>query len=250
MMERTAFSACRRLLSRRTRLLSTDASPLGTLFSAPGTPSPDTVHFYLAEAGIVDRVTIEKVQIGKAANRADDFLLKNPMGEVPALQLADGTVITESMVICTYLDDQRTGGAGSELHGRSAAERAETDMWAARAERQYLTPLMWSVRCGPLAKFFANRTPGYIHPEVAEPMGVAAKAGLAWLEKQLADGRPYLCGDRFTIADVRLFVNYKFLTKTHKPMAAAPDEAPAFLEWVARVEGRPGAAAIAPPKRK
>ena len=115
---------------------------------------------------------------------------------------------------------------------------------------EYLTPLMWSVRCGPLAKFFANRTPGYIHPEVAEPMGIAAKAGLSWLEKQLADGRPYLCGERFTIADMRLFVNYKFLTKTHKPMAATPDEAPAFLEWVARVEGRPGAAAIAPPKRK
>ena len=32
------------------------------------------------------------------------------MGEVPALQLADDTVLTESMVICRYLDDVRTGG--------------------------------------------------------------------------------------------------------------------------------------------
>ena len=79
-------------------------------------------------------------------------------------------------------------------------------------------------------------------------MGVAAKAGLAWLEAQLSDGRPYLCGDRFTIADIRLFVNYKFLTKTHKPMTADPVEAPYFLEYIARIGARDGAAALAPKK--
>ena len=80
-------------------------------------------------------------------------------------------------------------------------------------------------------------------------MAIAAKTGLQWLETQLADGRPYLCGERFTIADIRLFVNYKFLTKTHKPMAATLDEAPNFLGWVARVEARDGAAAIVPKKK-
>ena len=92
-------------------------------------------------------------------------------------------------------------GKGSSLHGETSLARATTDMWCARAETKFLVPLFWSVRCGPLAKFFADRTPGYIHPEIAEPMSVAAKAGMAWLDGQLAaDGRPFLCGDRFTSA--------------------------------------------------
>merc|ERR1719231_181839 len=123
--------AARGLLRRR---FTTSAAPLGTLYSAPGTPSPDTVHFYIAEAGIAEQVPVKPVNIMKAANRADDFKLLNPMGEVPALELADGTVLTESLVICRYLDDQR---GGSSLHGESAAARAETDMWAARAEIKY-----------------------------------------------------------------------------------------------------------------
>ena len=53
---------------RQTRAMSS----LGTLYSAPGTPSPDTVHFYLHEAGIADSVAVEKVNIGKAANRSDE----------------------------------------------------------------------------------------------------------------------------------------------------------------------------------
>eukprot|EP00966_Prymnesium_polylepis_P042715 992749-Prymnesium_polylepis.1 len=242
------------MLRSSTRALAASASRRAysklMLYSAPGTPSPDTVHMYLEEAQATDMVTVEKVQIGKAQNRGADFVRLNPMGEVPALALGDGTtVLTESLVICRYLEDFRTGGAGSPLYGTSPIQRAETDMWYARAESKFLTPLMWAVRCGPLAKFFKDRTPGYIHPEVAEPMGVAAQAGLGWLEAQLADGRPFLCGERFTIADIRLYVNYAFLTKTHKPMAAQPAEHAAFLKWFTRVAARPSAAAIAKPKK-
>ena len=224
-------------------------STLGTLYTAPGTPSPDTVHMYLHEAGATELVNIEKVNINKAANREDTYTKINPMGEVPALVLADGSAIAESLVICRYIDSMRTDGAGSTLTGTSPAEAAETDQWCARAETKYLTPLFWAVRCGPLAKFFANRTPGYIHPEVAEPMGVAAKAGQAWLDAQLAT-RPYLCGERFTIADIRLYVNYKFLTSVAKKLAATEDEAPAFTAYIARIAERESAKAILPPPRK
>ena len=76
------------------------ASTLGTLHTAPGTPSPDTVHMYMHEAGITDAVAIEKVNIGKASNRSAEFQALNPMGEVPALTLSDGGVVTESLVMC------------------------------------------------------------------------------------------------------------------------------------------------------
>ena len=73
-------------------------STLGTLYTAPGTPNPDTVHLYLHEAGANDLVTIQKVNIGKGANRDEDYLKMNPMGEVPALALADNSMtITESV---------------------------------------------------------------------------------------------------------------------------------------------------------
>lgn len=207
---------------------------------------------FLHEAAIVDQVAVEKVNIGKASNRADEFIKLNPMGEVPALAVVGGDgVVTESLVICKYLDDVRTSGMGSPLHGETALARAETDMWCARVETKFLAPLFWAVRCGPLAKFFADRTPGYVHPEVSEPMGVAAKTGMAWLDAQLAaDGRSFLCGERFTIADIRLYVNFKFLTGVHKPMAAAATEYPDFSAYIERVGARESALAIKPPARK
>ena len=75
-------------------------STIGTLHTAPGTPNPDVVHMFLHEAGAEDWVSIQKVNINKGANREAEYLKVNPMGEVPALVLADGTVLTESLVIC------------------------------------------------------------------------------------------------------------------------------------------------------
>ena len=202
---------------------------------------------YLHEAGANDLVTIEKTNINKAANRTDDYVKSvNPMGEVPALALNDGTTLTESLVICRYIDATR---GGSDLTGTTDALRAQTDMWCARVETKLLTPLFYAVRCGPLAKWFSTRTPDYIHPEMSEPMGVAAKAGIGWVDAQLADGRPFLCGERFTIADIRLYVNYKFLTGVHKKMAVDEAEHGAFAAYVSRVAERESAVAIAPPQR-
>ena len=218
-------------------------STLGTLYTAPGTPNPDTVHLYLHEAGANDLVTMQKVNIGKGANRDEDYLKMNPMGEVPALALADNSMtITESVNICRYIDSMRTDGAGSPLTGEDAAQRAESEMWLARVEGKYLVPMYWTVRCGVLAKFFEKRTPGYIHPEIAAPMGIAAKTGLSWINAQLAsDGRSYLCGDRFTIADIKLYTSYKFLSKTDKAQAASAEESPAFLEYIDRISAKESA---------
>ena len=89
------------------------ASTLGTLHTAPGTPSPDTVHMYMHEAGIADAVAIEKVNIGKASNRSAEFQALNPMGEVPALVTDDG-VVTESLVMCV----ERTSNLVAVKHCR------------------------------------------------------------------------------------------------------------------------------------
>ena len=173
------------------------------------------------------------------------------MGEVPALALADGSgaCITESLVICKYIESVRTQGKGSSLTGETDVQRAETDMWCARTETKVLTPLFYAVRNGPLAKFFEKRIPGFIHPEVAAPMEVASNAGFEWLNSQLSDGRPFLVGDRFTIADCRLYVNFKFLSGVHKKLRAAAAEHSAFADYIARMAERESAKAILPPPR-
>jgi len=240
------FSATHRLTVRS---LSSTATKL-KLYSHPGTPSPDAVHMYLHEASAEDLVEVERVNVNKGANRSEEYVRTiNPMGEVPALQCPSGAILTESMAICKYLDDFRTDGRGSSLVGESAEERAITEAWVARVDSKMLVPMMWAFRCGPMAKWFADRTPGYIHPEVAKPMESSARVGLQFLDASFAaDGRQFLCGDRFTIADIRLYTYYKFLTAVAKSLAAGSEQ-PAFGEYIARVGARPSALAIKPKKK-
>ena len=83
----------------------------------------------------VEQLAVACSALAVCATTSAEFVRLNPMGEVPALSLGDGsTVLTESLVICRYLEVVRTGGAGSPLYGENPVERAETDMWYARAE--------------------------------------------------------------------------------------------------------------------
>jgi len=197
---------------------------------------------YLEETNAVGTVAYEPINIMKAANRASDFLRVNPMGEVPALVLPDSTCLTESLAICKYLDEL---AGGTPVVGTNALERAMTDAWIGRVDSKYLVPLIQAFRSGPMFKFFENRVPGYVHAEIAAPMGVAAQAGLGWLDETLSDGRPYLGGERFTLADIRLYTYYKFVTSVFKAQVAKPEQHPHFIAYVERVGSRDSAVAIA-----
>ena len=170
---------------------------------------------------------------------------------VPALCLSDGsTVLTESMAIVKYLDAYNTDGAGTSLVGMTAEERAETDMWCGRVDEKFLFPFGVAFRCGPMAEWFKDRRPDFILPDAAPPMVEMAQAGLAWLDSGavLGDGRPFLCGDRFTVADMRLFTYYRFVAKIHKAQRA-PVALSHFHAYIERVAGRDSVAAIAPKKK-
>merc|ERR1712118_586552 len=112
--------------------------------------------------------------------------------------------------------------------------------WTRRCEDKILTPMGSAFQNGPMFAFFKDRRPGFIHKEFAAPQRAASKAGLGWLDKQLADGRKFLCGERFTLADIRFYCLYSFFSKMDK--AQAPD--PAFANvarYVARIQARPSA---------
>ena len=97
------------------------------LYSNAFAPSPRRVRMFAAEKGL----TLETVNLDFANNEhhAPAFLAVNPVGEVPALVLDEGTVLTESLAICRYLEELYPQPS---LFGSSALERARIAQWAAR----------------------------------------------------------------------------------------------------------------------
>merc|ERR1712217_897767 len=184
----------------------------------------------------------------KGGNRSAEFLKVNPLGEVPALDLGNGKILSESIVICKYLNEMH---GGSSVVGTTAEERADTDMWMMRAWDKVMTPMMAAFQSGPMFNFFKDRRPGCIHKELREPNLKVAQAGLQWFDSQLADGRKFLCGDRFSLADIRFFLIVKFFIGIDKEQAAIVTPMKNISAYFERVGARPSVAAIKPkPKAK
>merc|ERR1712216_560037 len=104
-----------------------------------------------------------------------DFYKINPLGEVPALVMPTGAVLTESIAIAKYLNEKHVG---SSVIGNTPEERAETDMWIMRIEQKVLEPMGQAFRNGPMFDFFKDRRPGYMHKELVEPMGASFYVGI------------------------------------------------------------------------
>mmetsp|Transcript_95447 Transcript_95447/g.169464 ORF Transcript_95447/g.169464 Transcript_95447/m.169464 type:complete len:221 (-) Transcript_95447:38-700(-) len=206
------------------------------LFTTKTIPNPDVVHLYLCETGSVDSVDFVLLDVGKGENRKPDYLKLNPLGEVPALVLPDGSCISESIAIVKYLDDCK---GSTKVVGTTPQERAETTMWLRRVEDKLTTPMGLSFQNenGPRLKFFQKARPGYIHAELREPALKQANTGMHLFNSLLADGRQYLCGDRFTLADIKLYVMYKFFSRKDTVQVADPSLTH-LLAYMDRVQSR------------
>jgi len=215
-------------------------------YTQPGIPNPDVVHMFAEETGCTGLLEIIPMNVGKGDNRTAEFYKKNPLGEVPALDMENGVPLSESVAIAYYLNEKM---GGSSIVGLTPEERAETEMWLRRVQDKILMPIGLAFQSGPLFNFFKDRRPGYIHKEIVEPNRIAGKAGLTWLNDQLADGRKFLCGDRFSLADIRFYVLYAFYSKMDKSQAEDPSlkHLAAYLQ---RIRARPSATAIIPKKSK
>src|ERR1043165_2160572 len=87
-------------------------------------PNPRRVRIFLAEKAIV--VPYEDVPLRKRAHKSPEFRAKNSLGQVPVLELDDGTTISESVSICRYLEELHPA---PPLFGETPLERARIDMW-------------------------------------------------------------------------------------------------------------------------
>jgi glutathione S-transferase len=203
------------------------------LYYSPGAPSPRRVTMFMAEKSItgIDLVTVD---LNAHEHKGEAYRAKSPMAKVPALELDDGRVLTETRAICTYLE-----GLYPEpnLMGVDAEERAFIEMADRRAELYLLAGIANTVRhthpgLAPLEQ------PQF--PEFGQSQAQKVRDIAAWFDQVLAR-QPWIAGGRFTVADITAFCAIEFarLMKFHPGREGMP----ALQAWRDRVAERPSAAA-------
>jgi len=195
-------------------------------------PNPRVVRMFIAEKGL--SIPTQDVDLMAGDNRKPDHLARNPHGQMPALELDDGTYLSEITAICEYLEDKNPKPA---LIGSTAEEKAEKRMWTRRVDLNIVEPLTNGFRFSQGLRLFQNRI--VCVPEAADGLKKIAQDRLTWLEGQLAD-RDYLCGKRFTLADILLFCFLDFGGQVGQPLN--PDNSK-VAAWFERVKARPSTAA-------
>lgn len=195
-------------------------------------PNPRLVRMFMAEKGL--SIPSQTVDLRGGENREPDHLKRNPFGQMPTLERDDGGFISEVTVICEYLEEKQPT---PPLIGATAEERAECRMWTRRLDLNICEPMANGYRYGEAAKFFEKRIP--VVPEASPGLKQVAAHRLQWLDGQLA-GKSYICGERFTLADMLLYCWVDFFGKQGQPLDPANANIAALM---ARIGERPSAKA-------
>jgi glutathione S-transferase len=194
-------------------------------------PNVRRVRMVLAEKSLEIPLTAIDVQRGE--NRSPEFLTKNPFGQVPVLELPDGSCISESVAICRYLDELHPTPS---LFGADARERAEVEMWQRRAEFGLFIP---AVELGHHTSPFFREAMEQI-PEWGPHCQALLLRTWQVLDHELS-GREYLAPKGFSVADVTAFVGVQVAAFWGSTI---PRDLKHVVEWHGRVARRPSAAAV------
>ena len=174
------------------------------LYCFPVAPNPTRVRLYLAEKSEsgsplpVEEVT---VNLREREQKSSEHLLRNPFGKLPVLELADGSFLRESAAIIEYLEERYPD---PPLIGQSPEERARVRELDRIADLGVLLPIGRIVH--------ATNSPLGLppNPAVAADSRELLPANLRFLDDCLADGRPFLAGQRPTVADGTLQAAFQF----------------------------------------
>lgn len=157
------------------------------LYFSPGACSLSP-HIVANEAGIP--LELVKVDLrSKTVAREGDFWAVNPKGYVPVLELGDGEVLTEGPAIVQFLADRAPAAALAPANGTFERARLQEAL-------NYLT--------SEIHKAYSPLFDPAVLPAVREERLAYLTRRYALIEEQL-EGRKYLLGDRFTVADAYLF---------------------------------------------
>ena len=195
-------------------------------------PNPRVVKMFMAEKGIdIPRV---EVDLRGGENRQPAHVARNPSGQMPTLELDDGTYLAEVTAICEYLEELHPQPV---LIGANPQERAMTRMWTRRVDLYIVEPMLNGFRSSQGFDFFKNRM--RLIPQAADDLKTLAQEKITWLDGLIA-GRDYITGPRFTLADILLFCVLDFAGTVGQPLNAANKN---IAAWYERVKARPSAEA-------
>ena len=204
-----------------------------------GAPNPRRVRIFLAEKGI--EVPYLQVPLSSGGHKAPEFLAKNPLGQLPMLELDDGTCISESVAICRYFEELHPSPA---LFGVGPEARARIEMWQRRIELNISSAVgqVW-IHTHPITAALFKR-----NPELGlEPQPIwgefnrrRARAQMQFLNQALAEDE-FVAGSEFSIADISALCTLDFgRALLDLPI---PSQLEHLERWHQAVSSRPSAAA-------
>jgi glutathione S-transferase len=187
------------------------------LYYSPGACSLSP-HIALLEAGLA--YDLVKVDLkAKKLENGDDYLAINPKGQVPALGLDSGELITEGPVIVQYIADQATAKNLAPANGSDGRRHLQEWLGFINGElHKNFSPLFQPVFDDEVKGFFRTRLTGKFK----------------YLDNQLA-GKDYLMGKDFTVADGYLFVMLKWADRMSLDLSGFKN----LMAYKDRVAARP-----------
>src|SRR5208282_3708280 len=193
-------------------------------------PNPRRLRIFVAEKGL--KIPLEQVDIFAGKNRTPEMLAKNPAGGLPVVELDDGSCLAESVAICRYLEGLHPE---PNMVGKNSREQAVIEMWNRRIELGLFAAAGRAFQhtnevFKPILKQF---------PEYGATQRESAAQHLNWLDEQIGS-KPFIAGDRFTIADITAEVAVDFAALAG---ITADPALKNLARWYQSVSSRPSATA-------
>jgi len=157
---------------------------------------------FMVEKGI-QGIELVNIDLNVGEHKEAAYLAKNPVARVPALELDDGRVLSETRAICTWLEGRHPG---HNLMGADFEERAFIEMHDRRVEWYWLLPI---------ANWVRHAHPGLAtleqpqFPDFGQSQGQKVRDSARWLDGALSH-QDWIAGERFTIADITAFCALEF----------------------------------------
>ncbi|NNE86386.1 MAG: glutathione S-transferase [Alphaproteobacteria bacterium] len=201
-------------------------------------PSPRQVRMFIAEKGLTDQIETIEVNLREAEQLGDAFREINPYCTVPVLETDDGTRLTSTAGCCRYLEEAYPE---PPLMGRTPSERAVV------ADMEWRMELDGFLAVGEALR---NSAPGLKDRALTGPVNYAQIPELAERGRQrvehffttldtILEGRDYVAGENFSIADITAFCAVSFANRVKFEL---PDTADNARRWFAAISERPSAA--------
>ena len=202
------------------------------LYTFDPAPNPRRLALFMQHKDI--ELDTQQVDMMTAEQLGEDYRKINPDCTLPALVLDDGTVLTEVIGICSYLEAIHPD---KPLLGTTAVEKAQVISWD---HKLFLSVMM------PIAGMLRNRGEGFRDRALPGPLDVPQipeliERGLLQLQHVLPTldahlaSSPWVAGDNITFADIDLLVSVDFMAWVKQ---SVPEDCTHLKAWYERAKAQ------------